>query len=183
MSFSVRNVSNGARLADDGSDLTVATPRVDMRTSLAGAGLPNPVLTASGCSAAGRELHAFFDVARLGAVVTKSIMLQPRAGRPTPRMAETPSGMLNAIGLQGPGIDAFLDKDLPWLLEHGARAVVSIAGSSVADRVQGCCWRGFHGGRRKVVVRGARFDHACRWCCHERCPLRLRLILHVYVPG
>jgi len=133
MSFSVRNVSNGARLADDGSDLTVATPRVDMRTSLAGAGLPNPVLTASGCSAAGRELHAFFDVARLGAVVTKSIMLQPRAGRPTPRMAETPSGMLNAIGLQGPGIDAFLDKDLPWLLEHGARAVVSIAGSSVAD--------------------------------------------------
>jgi hypothetical protein len=61
--------------------------------------------------------------------------------------------------------------------------VAAGAGSVVADRVQGCCWRGFHGGRRKVVVRGARFDHACRCCCHERCPLRLRLILHVYVPG
>ena len=65
--------------------------------------LPNPVLTASGCAAAGRELDQFFDVAELGAVVTKSIMPDPRSGRPTPRMAETPSGMLNSIGLQGPG--------------------------------------------------------------------------------
>jgi dihydroorotate dehydrogenase (NAD+) catalytic subunit len=106
---------------------------VDLRTTLASAMLPNPVLTASGCAAAGRELHAFFDVARLGAVVTKSILLEPRAGRPTPRMAETPSGMLNSIGLQGPGIDAFLETDLPWLVEHGARAVVSIAGGSVGE--------------------------------------------------
>ena len=66
----------------------------------------------------------------IGAVVTKSIMLAPRSGRPTPRMAETPSGMLNSIGLQGPGIDAFLDKDLAWLRERGARAVVSIAGGT-----------------------------------------------------
>jgi dihydroorotate dehydrogenase (NAD+) catalytic subunit len=71
---------------------------------------------------------AFFDVSTLGAVVTKSILRDPRAGRPTPRMAETPSGMLNSIGLQGPGIDAFLRHDLPWLLDAGARAVVSIAG-------------------------------------------------------
>ncbi len=97
--------------------------------------LPNPVLTASGCSAAGRELHQFFDVAELGAVVTKSIQLRARSGRATPRMAETPSGMLNSIGLQGPGIDAFLRDDLPWLAEHGARAVVSIAGSSTDDYV------------------------------------------------
>ncbi len=108
---------------------------VDMSTSLSGVGFPNPVMTASGCAAAGRELGQFFDVSVLGAVVTKSIMVSPRAGRPTPRMAETPSGMLNSIGLQGPGIDAFLDQDLPWLVAAGARAVVSIAGGSVADYV------------------------------------------------
>ena len=106
---------------------------VDMSTSLSGVVLPNPLMTASGCAAAGRELGRFFDVSALGAVVTKSIMLAARSGRPTPRMAETESGMLNSIGLQGPGIDAFLDKDLPWLVEAGARAVVSIAGGSVAE--------------------------------------------------
>ena len=106
---------------------------VDLSTRLGHVELPNPILTASGCAAAGRELSRFTDVARLGAVVTKSIMLAPRSGRPTPRMAETPSGMLNSIGLQGPGIDAFLQRDLPWLLTQGARAVVSIAGSSAAE--------------------------------------------------
>jgi dihydroorotate dehydrogenase (NAD+) catalytic subunit len=111
----------------------VAEPDCDLATDLAGLTLPNPVLTASGCAAAGRELHQFFDVAELGAVVTKSIMMAPRSGRATPRMAETPSGMLNSIGLQGPGIDHFLEHDLPWLHEHGARAVVSIAGSSVEE--------------------------------------------------
>jgi dihydroorotate dehydrogenase (NAD+) catalytic subunit len=109
------------------------TNGTDLTTRLAGLELPNPILTASGCAAAGRELHQFFDVARLGAVVTKSIMLEPRSGRPTPRMAETPSGMLNSIGLQGPGIEAFCAHDLPWLREHGARAVVSIAGGSVEE--------------------------------------------------
>jgi dihydroorotate dehydrogenase (NAD+) catalytic subunit len=66
-------------------------------------------------------------------VVTKSIMLDPRSGRPTPRMAETPSGMLNSIGLQGPGIDGFLARDLPWLAQQKARAVVSIAGSTLGE--------------------------------------------------
>ena len=106
---------------------------VDLRTWLAHVELPNPILTASGCAASGRELAQFFDVAKIGAVVTKSVMLAPRAGRPTPRMAETDSGMLNSIGLQGPGIDAFLQRDLPWLLSRGARAVVSIAGGSVEE--------------------------------------------------
>jgi dihydroorotate dehydrogenase (NAD+) catalytic subunit len=110
-----------------------AEPVVDLSTRLAGLELPNPVLTASGCAAAGQELHQFFDVSSIGAVVTKSIMLRPRSGRPTPRMAETPSGMLNSIGLQGPGIDVFCDRDLPWLVEHGARAVVSIAGGSIDE--------------------------------------------------
>jgi dihydroorotate dehydrogenase (NAD+) catalytic subunit len=108
-------------------------PTVDMTTHLAGVEFPNPVFTASGCAAAGRELHPFVDVATLGAVVTKSVTLAPRSGRATPRMAETASGMLNSIGLQGPGIDAFLAEDLPWLVEHGARPVVSIAGETVQE--------------------------------------------------
>jgi dihydroorotate dehydrogenase (NAD+) catalytic subunit len=106
---------------------------VDLSTTIADAHLRNPVMTASGCAAAGQELHQFFDVAQLGAVVTKSIMRDARSGRPTPRMAETPSGMLNSIGLQGPGVDAFLARDLPWLLQHDARPIVSIAGSSLGE--------------------------------------------------
>jgi dihydroorotate dehydrogenase (NAD+) catalytic subunit len=108
----------------------------DLTTTLGPLTLPNPVLTASGCAAAGRELHQFFDVAQLGAVVTKSIMTKPRSGRPTPRMAETPSGMLNSIGLQGPGIDSFIENDLAWLEEHGARTVVSIAGGHTDEYVE-----------------------------------------------
>jgi len=105
----------------------------DLRVRLGNTELPNPVLTASGCASSGRELAQFIDVSKIGAVVTKSVMLLPRAGRPTPRMAETNSGMLNSIGLQGPGIDSFLQRDLPWLLSRGARAVVSIAGSTVDE--------------------------------------------------
>ncbi|MEP6697830.1 MAG: dihydroorotate dehydrogenase [Pseudonocardiales bacterium] len=112
-----------------------ALPQVDMSTSLGSFTAPNPVFTASGCAAAGQELAPFFDLSALGGVVTKSVTLLPRSGRPTPRMAETPSGMLNSIGLQGPGIDVFCERDLPWLAARGARAVVSIAGSSVEDYV------------------------------------------------
>ncbi len=106
---------------------------IDLTTVLADSSLANPVMTASGCAAAGQELHQFFDVAELGAVVTKSILRDARSGRATPRMAETPSGMLNSIGLQGPGINAFLARDLPWLLQHDARPIVSIAGSSLGE--------------------------------------------------
>jgi dihydroorotate dehydrogenase (NAD+) catalytic subunit len=106
---------------------------VDLTTRIGDTTLTNPVMTASGCAAAGRELAQFFDVAALGAVVTKSIMLDPRSGRPTPRMAETASGMLNSIGLQGPGIDGFLARDLPWLAQQQARAVVSIAGTTLGE--------------------------------------------------
>ncbi len=106
---------------------------VDMRAELASASLPSPILTASGCAAAGRELDRFFDITAIGAVVTKSIMVNPRSGRATPRMAETPAGMLNSIGLQGPGIEEFIRKDLRWLRERGARTVVSIAGGSVNE--------------------------------------------------
>ena len=102
-------------------------------TSLAGAHFDNPIFTASGCAGSGKELSHFFPLSSLGAVVTKSIMIKPRSGRATPRMAETPSGMLNSIGLQGPGIDLFLENDIPWLREQGARIIVSIAGESVDD--------------------------------------------------
>jgi dihydroorotate dehydrogenase (NAD+) catalytic subunit len=105
----------------------------DLTTRVGSVLLPTPVLTASGCAAAGRELDPFVDLAAVGGVVTKSIMAEVRSGRPTPRMAETPSGMLNSIGLQGPGVDAFVADDLPWLLGRGARAVVSIAGGSTAE--------------------------------------------------
>ena len=113
--------------------MTAVDTAVDMRTALGSVQIPGPVLTASGCSAFGQELEPFVDLTALGAVVTKSVQLRPRSGRPTPRMAETPSGMLNSIGLQGPGIDGLLAEDLPWLAERGARAFVSIAGTRVED--------------------------------------------------
>src|SRR5690348_17933662 len=106
---------------------------VDMATALGPMTLPNPVMTASGCAANGQELHRFFPVGELGAFVTKSVMAEPRSGRGTPRMAETPSGMLNSIGLQGPGIKAFVEKDLVWLKDQGARALVSIAGNTSTE--------------------------------------------------
>jgi dihydroorotate dehydrogenase (NAD+) catalytic subunit len=106
---------------------------VDMSVDLAGARLPSPMMTASGCAANGRELARFLDITELGAFVTKSVMGDPRSGRGTPRMAETPSGMLNSIGLQGPGISAFVEKDLPWLGQAGARVLVSIAGNTSAE--------------------------------------------------
>ncbi|WP_095694140.1 dihydroorotate dehydrogenase [Candidatus Planktophila versatilis] len=104
-----------------------------MSTTLANAWFPTPIFTASGCASSGKELSQFFALKDVGAIVTKSVMTKPRHGRPTPRMAETPSGMLNSIGLQGPGIDAFLANDLPWLLEQKARVVVSIAGETIEE--------------------------------------------------
>lgn len=105
----------------------------DLRVRLGNLELANPVMTAAGCAGSGRELAQFFDIARIGAVVTKSVTLEPRAGYPAPRVAETPSGMLSAVGLQGPGIEVFLQRDLPWLLSRGARAVVSVAGNGVRE--------------------------------------------------
>ena len=106
---------------------------VDLSTTLGNAWFPTPIFTASGCASSGKELAQFFPLKDIGAVVTKSVMTKPRHGRPTPRMAETPSGMLNSIGLQGPGIDAFLANDVPWLLEQKARVIVSIAGQTIEE--------------------------------------------------
>ena len=106
---------------------------VDLSTTIGNAWFPNPIFTASGCASSGRELAQFFPLRDLGGVVTKSVMKKARTGRPTPRMAETPSGMLNSIGLQGPGIDAFIAKDIPYLVEQKARIIVSIAGETVEE--------------------------------------------------
>ena len=106
---------------------------VDLSTTLGNAWFPTPIFTASGCASSGKELSQFFPLKDIGAVVTKSVMSKPRHGRPTPRMAETPSGMLNSIGLQGPGIDSFLANDVPWLLEQKARVIVSIAGETIEE--------------------------------------------------
>jgi dihydroorotate dehydrogenase (NAD+) catalytic subunit len=105
----------------------------DFRTRFGSRYFPNPIFTASGCAGSGKELSNFFDLKELGAVVTKSISVRPRSGRATPRMAETPSGMLNSIGLQGPGIDQFLEYDIPWLVSKGARIIVSISGETVEE--------------------------------------------------
>jgi dihydroorotate dehydrogenase (NAD+) catalytic subunit len=106
---------------------------VDLSTTLGNAWFPAPIFTASGCASSGKELAQFVPLKDIGAVVTKSVMSKPRHGRPTPRMAETPSGMLNSIGLQGPGIDSFLANDVPWLLEQKARVIVSIAGETIEE--------------------------------------------------
>ena len=116
-----------------GCDVNQDFQSFDFRCKFGSKHFPFPIFTASGCASSGKELAQFFSLNEIGAVVTKSIALKPRSGRATPRMAETPSGMLNSIGLQGPGIDQFLDDDVPWLLQNNARVVVSIAGETVEE--------------------------------------------------
>jgi dihydroorotate dehydrogenase (NAD+) catalytic subunit len=115
----------------------------ELAVELCGVPLATPILAASGCFGFGREMSGFLDLAAIGGVVTKSVSLEPRRGRPTPRMAETPSGMLNAIGLQNPGVEEFCRTDLQFLREAGARVAVSVVGRSaeefarVAERLAG----------------------------------------------
>ncbi len=95
--------------------------------------LPNPVLVAAGCGGTGRDLAAYGGLASLGGFVTRSITLTPRAGGPTPRIVETPSGLAHAVDLQNPGVDQFLALELPWLVQAEARVFVSIVGRSLGD--------------------------------------------------
>jgi dihydroorotate dehydrogenase (NAD+) catalytic subunit len=98
--------------------------------------LKTPVLAASGTYGAGREAESFVDLARIGGIIVKSMTLVPWRGKPTPRMAETPSGMLNAIGIQNKGVDHFIAEDLPWLVRKKATVVASIAGNTVDEFVR-----------------------------------------------
>jgi len=108
----------------------------DLSVEIAGLKLKNPVMTASGTFGFGEEYAELVDVSRLGAVVTKSVTLQPWQGNPPPRVYETPSGMLNAIGLQNPGLEAVIVEKLPALGEFGVPVIVSIAGEAVAEYVE-----------------------------------------------
>ena len=106
----------------------------DLRISFAGLSLKNPVMTASGTFAA-RESGEFYDVSRLGAVITKGVAAKPWAGNPTPRIAETYGGMLNAVGLQNPGAEAYIAHELPYLAQCGVPVIANLAGHSVEEYV------------------------------------------------
>jgi dihydroorotate dehydrogenase (NAD+) catalytic subunit len=106
---------------------------VDLTTTVGSVTLPNPVLTASGTSGHGAELAPYVDLGALGAVVVKSLAAHPWAGNPPLRVHETAAGMINSVGLQGPGVEQWLAHDLPAVLRTGARVVASIWGRSVAE--------------------------------------------------
>src|SRR5918996_6476121 len=108
----------------------------DLGVKLGPLELKTPVLAASGTYGAGRESEPFVDLARMGGIIVKSMTLVAWRGKPTPRMAETPSGMLNAIGIQNRGVDYFIAEDLPWLVKKKATVVASIAGNTVEDFVR-----------------------------------------------
>jgi dihydroorotate dehydrogenase (NAD+) catalytic subunit len=100
---------------------------------IAGIKLKNPVMVASGTFSNGREYNDYLDLNKLGAIITKSVTLLPRKGNPSPRIVETPAGMLNSIGLQNEGIDHFLKEDLPFLAKFDTPTIVNIAGESVEE--------------------------------------------------
>lgn len=107
-----------------------------MKVTLCGMELTNPIMTASGCCGYGEELAEIFPLSKLGALVTKSITLEPRLGHPPPRTAETSSGMLNAIGLANVGVDAFIRDKIPFLSKQKTRVIVNVAGASVDEYVE-----------------------------------------------
>lgn len=115
------------------------TPRetaVDLSVDLGGLKMKNPVTVASGTFAAGREYHDFVDVASLGAVTTKGVSLNGWEGNASPRIAETPSGMLNSIGLQNPGVEHLKADEVPWLAGIGATIIVNVSGHSFDEYVR-----------------------------------------------
>ena len=106
---------------------------MNTKVQIAGVELKNPVMTASGTFGSGEEYSEFVDLGRLGAVVTKGVASVPWPGNPTPRVAETYGGMLNAIGLQNPGIDVFCSRDIPFLWQYDTKIVVNVCGRSKED--------------------------------------------------
>ena len=105
----------------------------DLSVKIAGVELKNPVMTASGTFGSGMEYSDFVDLSRLGAVVTKGVANVPWPGNPTPRVAEIRSGMMNAIGLQNPGIDVFCKRDIPFLQNYDTRIIVNVCGRTTED--------------------------------------------------
>ncbi|MEQ8199816.1 MAG: dihydroorotate dehydrogenase [Syntrophomonadaceae bacterium] len=108
-------------------------PSPDLSTDLGGIKMNNPVAVASGTFGYGREYEDYMDIAAIGAVIVKGTTLEPRVGNPPPRIIETPAGMLNAIGLENPGIDIFLNEHLPYLRDKGVTVIANLAGNSIED--------------------------------------------------
>ena len=108
---------------------------IDTRVTIAGVELKNPVMTASGTFGSGEEYSEFVDLSRLGAVVTKGVANVPWPGNPTPRVAEVYGGMLNAIGLQNPGVDVFARRDIPFLKKYDTKIVVNVCGRTAEDYI------------------------------------------------
>lgn len=108
---------------------------MNTKVTIAGVTLQNPVMTASGTFGSGMEYGEFVDLNKLGAVVTKGVASVPWAGNPTPRVAEVYGGMLNAIGLQNPGIDVFMERDIPFLKQYDTKIIVNVCGKTVEDYI------------------------------------------------
>lgn len=109
---------------------------MDLKVKLPGLNLKNPIIPASGCFGFGREFAELYDLSKLGGIAIKSATPEARFGNPTPRVAETPSGMLNAIGLQNPGVDAIIEKELPWLAGFDTEIIANVAGACEEDYVE-----------------------------------------------
>ncbi|HET7615797.1 MAG TPA: dihydroorotate dehydrogenase, partial [Bacillales bacterium] len=107
-----------------------------LAVELPGLNMKNPVMPASGCFGFGREYAEFYDLSKLGAIAVKAATAEPRFGNPTPRVAETAAGMLNAIGLQNPGVDKIVSEQLPWLERYDGPILANIAGSQMEDYVE-----------------------------------------------
>ncbi|MEH7247017.1 dihydroorotate dehydrogenase [Neobacillus niacini] len=106
-----------------------------LRLELPGLTLKNPIMPASGCFGFGKEYSQFYDLSKLGAIMIKATTVEPRFGNPTPRVAETSAGMLNAIGLQNPGLASVLSNELPWLAQYDVPIIANVAGSQEEDYV------------------------------------------------
>ncbi len=104
-----------------------------LRVTVAGVDFKNPVIPASGTCGFGREYNQFYPISRLGGISAKGLTLRPQEGNLPPRVAETPAGMLNSVGLQNPGVDAFIKHDLPWLAEQGLTIIANVAGHTAED--------------------------------------------------
>lgn len=108
----------------------------DLRVNIAGVAFKNPVITASGTFGFGQEYAKLYDISKLGGISCKGTTLEPRMGNPSPRIAETPSGILNSVGLQNPGVEGFLKNDLPLLENTDTVVIANIAGSQIEDYVE-----------------------------------------------
>src|SRR5665811_2228073 len=107
--------------------------RPDLRVNVAGLRMKNPVIAASGTFGFGREYAEFFDLSLLGGISVKGLTLEPRKGNRPPRIAETPAGILNSVGLQNPGVHRFIEREIPFLRQHDVAIIANASGSTVAD--------------------------------------------------